>query len=292
MADRILTFDELVRELEKHKFRQLHVHHTWKPTHRDFNGTNHLQLQQGMRNYHINTNGWRDIGHHLALMPDGKWVTGRPFGQTPASIAGWNTGALSLEMVGNFDKPGAGTFNSSGYDLLEGKQKEGILKLIKYFGQRFGYGGIKFHREGPGVTKTCPGNSLNKAVMISEAKAFKGDLGNIDETGGINMVLRKGHKGFEVTKLQQDLISLGYGKLMDPYGVDGSYGSATEAAVKAFQKDYKLEVDGVAGPITQGKIGELLKDMQDNTIPTNAVDYKSKFEEAEEKLKKIREIVK
>jgi ECF transporter S component (folate family) len=134
MADRILTTKDLLRELNNYSYRQLHIHHTWKPTHRDFNGENHLKLQQSMRNYHINTNGWTDIGHHLALMPDGKWVTGRPFNATPASIKGWNDKALAVEMVGNFDIPGTGAYNTSGYDKLEGAQKESILQLIKYFG--------------------------------------------------------------------------------------------------------------------------------------------------------------
>ena len=286
MADKILSITELIKELNKYKFTQLHIHHTWKPTHRDFNGKNHLALQQGMRNYHINTNGWGDIGHHLALMPDGKWVTGRPFNKTPASIKEWNTGALAVEMVGNFDKEGTGALNSSGYDILEGKQKENILALIQYYGQRFGYDGVKFHREGPRVTKTCPGNSLNKAVMISEAKAFKGDLENLSEGGGVNMALRKGDKGSGVTKLQENLISLGYGKHMDPYGADGSYGPATEAAVKAFQKDNKLEVDGVAGPRTQEKIGELLKNLTESMV-----DYKKMYEGVKAKLDEIKKIV-
>ena len=50
---------------------------------------------------------------------------------------------------------------------------------------------------------------------------------------------------------------------MDPDGADGSYGRATEAAV-SIQKDYSLEIDGIAGPITQGKIGELLKNLTES----------------------------
>lgn len=280
MADRLLKTKELLKELNNYKYKQLHIHHTWKPTHRDFNGKNHLELQQSMRNYHIKSNGWKDIGHHLALMPDGKWVTGRPFSQTPASIKGWNTKALSVEMVGNFDKPGTGALNTSGHDILKDKQKESILALIKYFGQRFGYEGVKFHREGPKVAKTCPGTSLDKATMIKEAKEQNKDV------GGKIMALTRGDKGSEVTKLQQNLIALGYGKLMDPYGADGSFGPATESAVKAFQSDYKLEIDGIAGSKTQAKISELLKKSAKSEI-----DYKKMYEEAQKKLDDIKKIL-
>ncbi|WP_159436154.1 N-acetylmuramoyl-L-alanine amidase [Anaerosalibacter sp. Marseille-P3206] len=165
---RILTTEQLLKELDRYKFKQLHIHHTWKPEHKDFKGNNHIAMQQGMYNYHTKTLGWQDIGQHLSLFPDGKWVTGRPFNITPASIKGWNTGALAVEMIGNFD---------IGHDALGGKQKENILKLVKYFIDKYGEGSIKFHREGPGVAKTCPGTSLNKAKLIQDAK----NLGKVNK---------------------------------------------------------------------------------------------------------------
>lgn len=158
---RILNTEQLLKELEKYKFKQLHIHHTWKPEHKDFRGNNHIAMQQGMYNYHTKTLGWQDIGQHLSLFPDGKWVTGRPFNITPASIKGWNTGALAVEIIGNFDR---------GHDELKGNQLNSILQLVKYFINKYGENSIKFHREGPGVTKTCPGTSLNKAKLIQDAK--------------------------------------------------------------------------------------------------------------------------
>lgn len=171
---KILKSDELIKELGRHNFKQLHIHHTWKPAHRNFNGVNHFNIQQSMYNHHTKTNGWSNIGQHLTLFPDGKWMTGRPFNISPASISGWNTGALAVEMVGNFDIPGTGSFNDLGYDLLQGKQKEELLKLIKYFIDKYGESSIKFHREGPGVTKTCPGTRIDKLTLIREAKAMSG----------------------------------------------------------------------------------------------------------------------
>ena len=169
---KILTFDELSKELDKYTFKQLHIHHTWKPAHSSFTGKNHIQLQQSMKNHHVKNNGWADIGQHLTLFPDGKWLTGRSFNKTPASISGWNTGALAVEMVGNFDKFGEEPYNELGYDELEGEQKRQILLLMKYFIDKYGEESIKFHRDHPNVSKTCPGTSLNKYSMIKEAKAM------------------------------------------------------------------------------------------------------------------------
>lgn len=170
MSFRKLTFDALAKELDKYKFKQLHIHHTWKPAKSSFKGNNHTPMQQSMKNYHVNTNKWSDIAQHLTLFPDGVWLTGRPFNKTPASISGWNTGALCVEMIGNFDLPGTLPYNNLGYDKLEGVQKQEILKLIKYFIDKYGEQSVKFHNDHPNVSKTCPGTSLNKQVLIQEAK--------------------------------------------------------------------------------------------------------------------------
>ena len=60
--------------------------------------------------------------------------------------------------------------------------------------------------------------------------------------------LRKGDKGKWVTYAQTELINKGYscGKT----GADGDFGKNTEAAVKAFQKDHGLKVDGIIGEDT------------------------------------------
>lgn len=60
--------------------------------------------------------------------------------------------------------------------------------------------------------------------------------------------LKKGSKGQAVKELQEKLISMGYS--CGSYGADGDFGSATLAAVKAFQKDRGLTVDGIVGTNT------------------------------------------
>lgn len=60
--------------------------------------------------------------------------------------------------------------------------------------------------------------------------------------------LRKGSKGADVKALQEALIALGYS--CGSWGADGDFGTATENAVKAFQKAHGLTVDGIAGAKT------------------------------------------
>jgi peptidoglycan hydrolase-like protein with peptidoglycan-binding domain len=55
--------------------------------------------------------------------------------------------------------------------------------------------------------------------------------------------LKKGYSGTRVAALQTKLKALGY----DPGPADGKFGDKTVAAVKKFQTDKNLTVDGIAG---------------------------------------------
>ena len=68
----------------------------------------------------------------------------------------------------------------------------------------------------------------------------------------VKPTLRKGSTGNAVRELQTMLLKLGYD--LGPCGIDGDFGKATEAAVKAFQSDHRLEADGVAGSATYGEL--------------------------------------
>lgn len=75
------------------------------------------------------------------------------------------------------------------------------------------------------------------------------DLATEDKKVKIDLkVLKKGAKGAQVKTLQRLLVSLGYD--VGASGIDGSFGGATEKAVKAFQTDRKLKVDGSVGKAT------------------------------------------
>lgn len=61
-------------------------------------------------------------------------------------------------------------------------------------------------------------------------------------------VLKKGAKGSEVKALQ--ILLMGYGYSCGSSGADGSFGPATDKAVRAYQKAKGLTVDGSCGPKT------------------------------------------
>ena len=65
-------------------------------------------------------------------------------------------------------------------------------------------------------------------------------------------LLRRGSSGTAVRQLQEALKEAGH----DPGPVDGEFGPATEAAVRAFQQEKEIAVDGVVGDITWLNIDE------------------------------------
>lgn len=162
-----LTTQELIQYIRNFKFTrkitQYHVHHTWKPDYSNFTGKNHQQLQQGMKDYHVKTNGWRDIAQHITLYPDGIWLLGRDLNLNPASITGWNTGAICLEMIGNFDK---------GKDKMTEAQKQAVLEFSNFMTKELGLI-MKFHRDSPTAGKTCPGTGIDRDTFFKEVANFK-----------------------------------------------------------------------------------------------------------------------
>ena len=88
--------------------------------------------------------------------------------------------------------------------------------------------------------------------QYSSSGSVPGINGNVDMDlyyGDVSMpTLRKGSSGSDVKELQILLIKAGY--ICGKYGTDGKFGDSTLEAVKAFQADRGLAVDGVVGTKT------------------------------------------
>lgn len=76
--------------------------------------------------------------------------------------------------------------------------------------------------------------------------------------------LKLGSKGSDVKQLQQKLKALGFLK----GSADGDFGEATEKAVKAFQKQYGLTVDGKVGAETLAKLATARATARPAVTPT------------------------
>jgi len=72
-------------------------------------------------------------------------------------------------------------------------------------------------------------------------------------SSGFALTLRYPQRGENITLLQNALTELGYYSGI----IDGVYGKGTRTAVRSFQTEHSLTVDGVAGPATLRKVAEL-----------------------------------
>lgn len=82
-------------------------------------------------------------------------------------------------MLGNFDV---------GEDVLQGKQKDSIMEVVNWFGKKYGFSNVVFHRDKARIT--CPGNSIDKSTFISDAKAFKKEekIVMLNKSGKVNII--------------------------------------------------------------------------------------------------------
>jgi N-acetyl-anhydromuramyl-L-alanine amidase AmpD len=96
---------------------------------------------------------------------------------------------------------------------------------------------------------TCPGPYL-QSRFPEIVERVNANLNNKPAYPGT--LIKKGSKGENVRKVQNRLIELGYS--VGRYGADGVFGNNTDKAVRTYQKENGLAVDGKVGPATWKKL--------------------------------------
>ena len=105
------------------------------------------------------------------------------------------------------------------------------------------------------------GMVAKKTYRYNDSKIKGYCIIDYDGVAATSSYLKKGSRGSDVKELQQNLNKLGYN-----CGIaDGIWGTKTENAVRKFQKDNKLEVDGIVGGATQAKIKECINALNKST---------------------------
>lgn len=124
--------------------------------------------------------------------------------------------------------------------IIEGNYSNSVKRRTISVNGRYirGYGVPKYDAE---TTTSQNTNSSTNSTTNKE------DVCNVEIK-----VLKKGSKNNTVKALQTLLI--GYGISCGRWGADGDFGSATDTAVRAYQKKYGLVVDGVVGQQTWNKL--------------------------------------
>ena len=103
----------------------------------------------------------------------------------------------------------------------------------------------------PPTTKLKPDGLAGRITRLALEKSY--ERANVATNSGTLTpgILRNGDRGSAVQQVQQLLASAGY----SPGPADGIFGSKTELAVKEFQDDKGLRVDGLVGSNTLKALG-------------------------------------
>jgi hypothetical protein len=177
----LFTVEEFAHWLENTEFQRRVVrvqnHHTFLPNYSDFDGGNHFALLEGMRRYHVEHNGWADIGQQLTTFPDGTVALCRSFERVPACIFGANAGAVCIENLGDFDL---------GHDRMTAAHARCIVEvnalLCREFSLPVDTEAIVYHHwydlgtgernNGTHNNKTCPGTAFfgGNSVLACETR--------------------------------------------------------------------------------------------------------------------------
>lgn len=198
--------------------------------------TNHAGCQalvQSIQNFHMDSNGWIDVGYSFLACPHRKVFEGRGLHHLPAANgAGLNAGHYAvLGLVGN-----SGLINPPDNVL------HGILDAIQHLRDRGAAGReIKGHRDG--FETDCPGEPLYAWVRRGaprpgqppRAPAFPGRLLSFPPVT----------RGEDVRTWQKQMKKRGWN-----IDVDGVYGTDSRDVCRRFQRNQGVDDDGVVGPVT------------------------------------------
>jgi len=131
--------------------REVILHHTWRPSAAQYRGRATIQ---SIYRYHTQTNGWRDIGYHYLIGPNGDIWAGRPVAEDGAHVQNRNRGTIGVSLIldGNVEE-------------LSEAQRHSLVVVLRMCLDRFKLhtGQLNFHRDYS--PKSCPGTKLNKAMV-------------------------------------------------------------------------------------------------------------------------------
>lgn len=227
---------------------------------------------QQIHQWHLN-NGWSGAGYHFLVRKDGSVYRLRPENKVGAHASGSNSDSIGICFEGRYET-----------ETMPQSQIQAGKELVAYLKNKYGISKVQGHRDvyatacpgsnfqfneiagasGSVNVTTTPGTSNTSSTStnwVSELQSECNKQGfsnqTVDGIPGPNTLngcpmLKKGSRG-NITKIVQNrLISLGYS--CGSYGADGVNGADTQAAIKAFQRDKGLAVDGIVGRNTWTKL--------------------------------------
>lgn len=216
---------------------------------------------ESIHRYHRDEYGWAGIGYHFYVTKDGVVYRGRPESWLGAHTVGFND-RIGICAEGDFEN-----------DTMSVTQQNAIVQLVAYLESKYGALEITRHRDHDATA--CPGKNYPFEEIIAAVRAggkifddakeglvlrfqraamadgielpqYGADgVWGLETASAASNVLLLGGTGDRVRLAQAILIERGYD--LGQMGADGIWGAKTEIAVRSFQANNGLAVDGILG---------------------------------------------
>src|SRR5690606_36521174 len=177
------------------------------------------QTPRQIQNYHMDSNGWADIGYNFLVDKAGKAYEGRGWNAVGAHAAPHNSTHIGVCFIGR-----DGDATPAAKNTIRALYDEACRRAGRTLAKTY-HGGLS------GNSTSCPGAELRawvQAGMPSDGNVSTG-------MGGDLIGLKVGDKGEAVKGLQR-LIQYA-GRSVGSTGVDGHYGAGTAEGLRLVRKD-------------------------------------------------------
>lgn len=207
---------------------------------------------------------WGTGGYHEIILRDGTVQLCYDPHEITNGVGGQNSYIYNICLVSD------GTFT----DAQERAWEERVLYWMNRL--KLPVSAVKGHREFPGQSTACPGINMNTvrsrlSQLLASGGAATPSTPSYFKLGDVHEAL-KTH--------QKRLNTVG-----NSLAVDGSFGNATLQAVRKFQSDYGLVVDGYLGQATQKKLAEVANSISKGELTVS--QYNELKKEIEALKKKV-----
>ena len=190
-----------------------------------------------------------------------------------------------LYVFTNYTPTGSNAFKNHGRYIKRGHGQPERGDIVYFYSSskgRIGHVGIVYKVTGKTVY-TIEGNTSGANSLVTNGGGVKKKSYSLSSTyidgygrvdyaalsGGstpVVQILKNGMEGKAVKELQDKLIRAGYS--CGKWGADGDFGDATEMAVRRFQTQQGLVVNGEVNPDTMNALNKVLEAQKEPSKPT------------------------
>lgn len=146
----VLSTDQILQGTARHVVREIVVH--CSATRESWMETKSLAVQFAeIRHWHVDDNGWRDIGYHWLIGRAGDCVAGRDETEIGAGVQGHNSGVIHICLIGGHGSSEHDAFS----DHFTAAQDKTLRETIACISRRTPIRKVSGHNDY--AAKACPG---------------------------------------------------------------------------------------------------------------------------------------